>query len=134
MADQDDVRRIALTLPGAVEEEGHFAFGVEVRGKLKAFAWVWLERIDPKKARVPRADRLAVRVANAEAKDFLLTADPGVFFTEPHYNGFPAVLVRLEAIDFERLETLLIDAWSCHAPKALRAEFGTRGGQPPPPG
>jgi hypothetical protein len=40
-----------------------------------------------------------------------------VFFTEPHYNGFPAVLVRLPAVSLERLEELIADAWRCVAPK-----------------
>jgi len=48
MATQADVRRIALALPGAEEEPGSFAFGVRQKGKLKGFAWVWLERIAPK--------------------------------------------------------------------------------------
>jgi hypothetical protein len=61
MATQADVRRIALSLPGVREEEGRFAFGVENKGKQKGFAWDWLERVDPKKPRVPRADVLAVR-------------------------------------------------------------------------
>jgi hypothetical protein len=46
-----------------------------------------------------------------------------VFFTEPHYNGFPAVLVRLPAIELEQLEGLITDAWRIQAPKALVREF-----------
>ena len=53
----------------------------------------------------------------------LLAADPDKFFTEPHYNGFPAVLVRLPAIDGDELEELIIDAWRCLAPQKLLAEF-----------
>jgi hypothetical protein len=61
MADQDDVRHIALSLPGAREGKDHFAFSVENKGKQKGFARVWLERVEPKKPRVPWADVLAVR-------------------------------------------------------------------------
>jgi hypothetical protein len=56
VADQRDVRRIARSLPGVREEEGRFAFNVENKGRPKGFAWVWLERIEPKKARVPNPD------------------------------------------------------------------------------
>ena len=117
MATQEDVRRIALGLPGASEEEGRFAFSVDNKGKPKAFAWVWNERIVPKKPRVPNPEVLAVRVAGEEAKQFLIGAVPETFFTEPHYNGFPAVLLRLGAIEAEQLESLIIDGWRCQAPR-----------------
>ena len=126
MADQNDVRRIALALPETVEADGHFAFSVRNKGKEKGFAWVWAERVDPKKARVPNAGVLAVRVPGQEDKDVLLGSDSAKFFTEPHDNGFPAVLVRLAAIDVDELEELLTDAWRCLAPKALVAEFDAR--------
>ena len=117
MADQDDVRRIALALPGAREEKGRFAFGVENKGKLKSFVWIWLERVEPKKPRVPRADVVAVRVRDQGEKAALLAGDPDRFFSEPHYNGFPAVLVRLPAITVAQLRKLLFDAWQCQAPR-----------------
>jgi hypothetical protein len=123
MADQDDVRRIALALPDTVEDSGRFAFSVLNKGKPKGIAWVWLERTDPKKARVPRPDVVAVRVAGDADKQMLLGADPDKFFTEPHYNGFPAVLVRLAAIGVDELEELITDAWRCQAPRALVKEF-----------
>lgn len=126
MASPDDVRRVALSLPGTSEADGHFAFSVEwPNGKGKGFAWVWMERIHPKRARVPNPEVLAVRVADLEEKELLLASDPTGerFFTEPHYNGFPAVLVRLPAVSAEELEELLVEAWYCMAPKALRADF-----------
>ena len=66
-----------------------------------------MERVEPKKPRVPRDDVLAVRVANQSEKEMLLKSDPATFFTEPHYNGFPAILVRLPAIDVDELAELL---------------------------
>lgn len=119
MATQADVRRIALSLPETEEEANHFAFSVRNKGKLKGFAWVWMERVDPKKARVPQPKVLAVRVANLFDKDFLLAADPAKFFTEPHYNGFPAVLLRLKEITARELRPLIIEAWRSQAPKGL---------------
>ena len=125
MANQEDVRRVALSLPGTSEAADHFGFGVLNKGKLKGFAWSWNERIDPKKPRVPNPDVLAVRVASLAEKEELLAADPEKFFTEPHYNGFPAVLVRLPAIDAGQLAELITDAWRCHAPRALAAKLGS---------
>ena len=119
MADQEDVRRIALALPGAVESDERFAFSVFHKAKARHFAWVWMERVQPKKPRVPRPDVLAVRVAGAGEKESLIAADPEKFFTEPHYNGYPAVLVRLPLIEAAELEELIIDAWRCMAPRAL---------------
>jgi hypothetical protein len=124
MADQETVRRIALALPETVEATDRFAFSVLNKGKAKGFVWAWNERAQPKKPRVPRPDVLAVRVADAGEKESLLAADPGTFFTEPHYNGFPAVLVRLPAIGDDELRELIIEAWRCQAPRALVQESG----------
>jgi len=120
MADQSDVRRIALSLSEVAEATD--GFGFSVRGK--GIAWVWLERLEPKKARVPQPAVLAVRVANGQEKEALLAAAPETFFTEPHYNGYPAVLVRLAAVDEAELRELLTDAWRCQAPKRLVKESG----------
>ena len=117
MADQGDVRRVALSLPGVVEGEDRFGFSVLNKGKYKGFAWSWAERVDPKKARVINDEVLAIRVAGEADKQSLISAEPEKFFTEPHYNGFPAVLVRLAVIPADELEELLIDAWRIQAPR-----------------
>ncbi|HUQ83370.1 MAG TPA: hypothetical protein VM076_19605 [Gemmatimonadaceae bacterium] len=119
MATQADVRRIALALPGTVEKQGHFAFEVPNKGKLKGYVWVWLERVVPKKPRVPNPDVLAVRVASLVDKDLLLKAEPTKFFTEPHYDGYPAILVRLAEVKVPELRTLMQEAWRCLAPREL---------------
>ena len=116
MVTQADVRRIALSLPDTQESKTDFAFSVLNKGKAKGFAWVWKERVDPKKPRVPNPEVLAVRVANLGQRDALLAADSKKFFTEPHYAGFPAVLVRLAAVTAADLKVLLADAWQCQAP------------------
>lgn len=123
MADQEDVRRIALSLPGTSEAPDHFAFSVLNKGKLKGFVWAWAERLEPKKPKVPNPRVVAVRVASRFDKEALLSADQEKFFTEPHYNGFPAVLIRLPAIDAGELEELIIDAWRCQAPRDLAASW-----------
>lgn len=117
MPTQDDVRRIATALPEVAEEDGRFAF--RVRGK--AFAWVWFERPEPNGRRTPNPDVIAVRVDGEAEKESIIGLDPDVFFTEPHYAGFPAVLVRLPAIDADLLEELLVRAWRVQAPKRLAA-------------
>jgi hypothetical protein len=128
MADQEDVRRIALSLPQVTESEDRFGFSVPNRGKAKGIAWVWMERIHPKKARVPQPAVHAVRVSGESEKQMLLASDSEKFFTEPHYNGYPAVLVRLAAIEPDELEELITDAWRYMAPRALVAEFDEQHG------
>jgi hypothetical protein len=119
MATQANVRRIALSLPAVEEAKDRFAFSVLHKGKLKGFVWVWMERVVPKKPRVPNPGVIAVRVANNGQKEALLSADPEKFFTEPHYNGFPAVLVRLDAVTVADLKVLIAEAWRCQAPAEL---------------
>ena len=122
MATQADVRRIAMSLPGTVEGDERFAFSVPNKGKLKGYAWVWMERIQPKTPRVANPGVLAIRVANEGQKEALISAQPKKFFTEPHYNGFPAVLVRLADVSAKELRTLLEEGWRCQAPKELLAD------------
>lgn len=126
MATQADVRRIALSLPGTREARGHFAFEVPHKGKTKGFVWVWMERLAPKKPRVAQPKVVAIRVASLDDKEFLLGLDAEKFFTEPHYDGFPAVLVRLPAVTARELEPLIAEAWRCMAPKDLVAKADER--------
>jgi hypothetical protein len=119
MATRADVRRIALSFPGAQEDAERFAFFVMDKGKPKGFAWAWLERTDAKKARVPNPNVLAVRVTNNAQKDLILASDTRKFFTEGHYNGYPAILVRLKEVTVADLRVLLEEAWRCRAPKSL---------------
>jgi hypothetical protein len=117
MADPEDVRRVAETLPEVVAD----GLAYQVRGK--SIAWTYLERVEPKKPRVARPDVLAVRVSGEEEKQTLLAAEPDKFFTDDHYNGYPAILVRLAAIDVDELTELLTDAWRVQAPRKLVKEF-----------
>jgi len=123
VASRDDVRRIALALPDTVEAEDRFAFSVRNKGKEKGFVWVWQERVDPKKARVPNPQVVAIRVADDAEKQALLASNAKKFFTEDHYNGYNAVLVRLAAVRARELEELITDAWRCMAPKTLVQQF-----------
>jgi hypothetical protein len=67
-------------------------------------------------------------VEHLVAKEALIADDPDVFFTTPHFDGYPAVLVRLERIGLDDLEELTVEAWLARAPKRLVDEYlATRG-------
>ena len=106
-------------MPAAEQPPGRFAFAVPNKSKLKEFVWVWMERVNPKKPRVPNHGVIAVRVAGLAERARLLSADATKFFTEPPYAGFPAVLVRLDAVSVADLERLIKAAWRCQAPTDL---------------
>ena len=122
MADCDDLRRIAAGLPEtAVDVSGDGRLKVTFRGKL--LAWSWLER-GPTGRREANPHVLAVRTAGQAEKEELLGSEPEVFFTEPHYDGYPAVLVRLGVVPADELAELITDAWRIRAPKRLQKELG----------
>jgi len=104
------VREIALSFP-EVEESGEGRTAFRVRGKL--VAWV---------ARESDGGGLAVRV-DREEKQLILDSNPDVYFTSPHYHGYPGVQIRLEAIDREELFERLEDAWLIQAPKNLATAY-----------
>lgn len=117
MATVSDLERIALSLPEVTQGEAGFA----VYGK--GFTWVYAEKIKGQKERTLHPEIYAVRVANAEEKALLLAADPTKFFTDDHYNGFPAVMVRLAAVEIDELTELLTEAWRVQAPRKLVKQF-----------
>jgi hypothetical protein len=105
-----DIRRIALSLPEAEEEAGERS-GYRVRGKL--FAW---------KSRDRDGATLALRVDRDE-KQLMLEARPDLYFQTPHYEGYPGVLVHLDAIDLDELRERIEDAWLIQAPKSLSNDY-----------
>lgn len=108
MVDKDDLRRVALMFEGVTEsEKQEYAFDRDGRGMI----WPYPEKVHPKKARVKRFDQYVMRVANADDKEACLQGDPDVFFTTDHYNGYASVIVRLDAIDEDRLREIVEDAW-----------------------
>jgi hypothetical protein len=117
MATHAEIRRIAMALPGTDENRERFGFSVLNKGKWKGYAWSWAERVHPKKPRVINKSVLAVRVTSLADKEVLLSMDTEKFFTEPHYDGFPAILVRLSAVSAAEMRPLLKDAWRTVAPK-----------------
>ena len=130
MATWDDVRRLALALPQTVEDASREGL-LSWRVKDKTFAWERpLRRVDLQALgdAAPQGPVLAARVPDLGAKEALLATDGDVYFTTPHFNGYPAVLVRLDDAAVSDLEELLTEAWLSRAPKRLAAQhLGTRG-------
>lgn len=123
MVDARTVRRIGAELPEARDESTEDYIRLTVRGK--QFAWTYPERVEEGKPRVANKAVLVVRCTAAD-KESLLAADPQKFFTAPHYDGFPAVLVRLAEVGAPELHELLTDAWRCQVPKKLARELDDR--------
>jgi hypothetical protein len=120
MADWEDVRRIALGLPASTEVVSRDRRQWRVKDKL--FVWERpLRRSDLQALgdAAPDGPILGLRVEHLGAKEALLADAPEVVFTTPHFNGYPAVLVRLERITVDDLEELVVDAWLARAPKRL---------------
>jgi hypothetical protein len=120
MATWDDVRRIALALPEATEVVSRDLRQWRIKDKL--FVWERpLRRSDLEALgdAAPDGPILGARVEHLGAKEALLADPSGVFFTTPHFRGYPAILVRLDAISVEDLDEVVVEAWLCRAPKRL---------------
>ncbi len=120
MADWDDVRRLALALPETAEVDARGLARWKVRDKL----FVWERPLRQSDLRAlgddaPDGPILGERVEHLVAKEALLADDPDVFFTTPHFDNYPAVLVRLDAITPEDLHEVVVEAWLVRAPKRL---------------
>jgi hypothetical protein len=132
VAGWDDVRRIALSLPGATEAESRGLASWQVGGKF--FAWERPLRQSDLRAlgdAAPDGPILGVRVEHLVAKEALLADNPDAFFTIPHFDGYPAILVLLEKVSPDELEELIVEAWLCRAPK--RAARAYLDAHPEPP-
>jgi hypothetical protein len=124
VASWDDVRRIALALPEASERSSHGHASWRVRDK----GFVWERPLRPADIRAlgetaPTGPILGARVEHLGAKAALLADDPDVFFTTPHFDGYPAVLVRLDRIALEDLKEVIVEAWLARAPRRLAQEY-----------
>jgi len=127
MATVEDVRRIALGLPETSERESRGCLDWRVRDK--GFVWERPLRkgdIEALGDRVPHGPVFGARTADEGVKLALIADDPHVFFTTPHFDGYPAVLFELDRIGVDELAELITDAWLTRAPaklaKALLAE------------
>jgi hypothetical protein len=124
VAGWDDVRRIALALPETSEQTSRDLAFWRVRDK----GFVWERPLRPADLRAlgdraPTGPILGARVEHLIAKEALLADDSGVFFTTPHFDGYPAVLVRLDDVTVEDLEEVIVEAWLVRAPKRLARKY-----------
>ncbi|HEV7760821.1 MAG TPA: MmcQ/YjbR family DNA-binding protein [Acidimicrobiales bacterium] len=108
MVTEDDVRRIALSLPATTEKPSYGTPGFRVKDKL--FARIREE-----------GDVLVVWCESTDEKEALVASEPDKFFTLPHYDGYPTVLVRFGAVDTDELTEILTDSWRLRAPAKLAA-------------
>jgi hypothetical protein len=119
MASWEDVRRTALALPETTEQPAW-----RVRGKL--FVWDRPLRQSDFEALgdgAPEGPVLGARVADEGVKEALIASGPDIYFTTPHFDGYPAVLVRLDRIGTGELGELITDAWLARAPKRLARDY-----------
>lgn len=124
MARWDDVRQIALALPETSEADRRGLAAWSVRKK--TFVWERpLRRSDFAALgdAAPTGPILGARVEHEVAKAALLADDPRVFFTTPHFDGYPAILVRLDQISVEDLEEVIVEAWLVQAPKRVARAY-----------
>jgi hypothetical protein len=125
MASWDDVTRIATALPEADERSGRDGLR-SWRIRDKTFVWERpLRKADLKALgdAAPDGPILGVWVADLGVKEAILADDPDVFFTTPHFDGYPAVLVLLDRIDEPELTELMVEAWLDRAPKKLAQAY-----------
>jgi hypothetical protein len=125
MATWDDVNRLALALPQTVagtSREGLLSWSV----RDKTFAWERPLRRGDLQAlgdAAPEGPILGARVPDLGAKEALLAEGGDVYFTTPHFDGYPAILVRLDRMAIPELEELLVEAWLSRAPKRLAKDY-----------
>jgi hypothetical protein len=120
----EDVRRVALALPEASERLSRERLQWRVKDKL----FVWERPLRPREVEalggdVPDGPILGARVEHLGAKEALLADRSGAFFTTPHFDGYPAILVQLDCIALEDLEEVVTEAWLVRAPKRLADDY-----------
>ncbi|MFI6269573.1 MmcQ/YjbR family DNA-binding protein [Micromonospora zamorensis] len=123
MPSWEDVRRIALALPETTERPSYDGLPAW-RVRDKPFVWERPLRradLDALGDAAPDGPLLGVRVVDLGVKEALLADDPSVYLTTPHFDGYPAVLVRLDRINLSELTEVVTEAWYARAPKRLAA-------------
>ena len=125
VATWEDVDRLAMAMPEAQRRGLHGELRSWVVRKVM-FAWERpLRKSDLAAlgAAAPTGEILGVRVPDLGAKEAIIAADPDTCFTTPHFDGYPAVLVRLDIVDVADLEELIVEAWLARAPKRLASQY-----------
>jgi hypothetical protein len=110
MVTEEDIRRVALSLPGSAEKPYNRLPSYRVRSNL----FLRIHELP---------DAFFVRCASVEERNELLKAEPGKFFITPHYDGYPGVLVRLSQVDLGEMTELVTESWRVCAPQRLLAAY-----------
>jgi hypothetical protein len=134
VASWDDVRRLALALPETAEKTMH---GTMASWRVRDKLFVWERPLRDKELEelgegAPDGPVLGARVEDLSAKEAMLADQPELYFTTSHFEGYAAVLVRLERIGEEDLAELVAEAWLVRAPKRLAKEYLAERGLEPP--
>ena len=127
MVSLDEAARMALELPEVTEGERHGGRTWWVRGK--TFAWErHFSKADIRRfgdVTPPDGPILAIRVADLGEKEAVLGARAKGFFTIPHFDGYPAVLVQLKTVGKRAMREAVIDGWLACAPAKLAEDYAT---------
>lgn len=124
MADWDDVRALASSMPGSVEDPRGGAWRASEAKAARSFVWDRpLRARDIQEHGAEDGPIVGVRVADEGEKAALIASDPAVFFTIPHFDGYNAVLVRLDRIDLARLAEVITESWLIMAPTKAAAAY-----------
>ncbi|MGZ4272740.1 MAG: MmcQ/YjbR family DNA-binding protein [Solirubrobacteraceae bacterium] len=124
MATWDDVRRLALALPETDDRESRGLRQWRVKDKL--FVWERPLRrpdLDALGEAASEGAILGARVEHLVAKEALLADESGVYFTTPHFKGYPAILVKLDLVSVPDLEEITVEAWLARAPAKLATAY-----------
>jgi hypothetical protein len=124
----EDVRRIAMSLPGSEERVSRERLQWRVGGRL--FVWerpLRVKEVEELGSRAPDGPVLGARVEHLIAKEALIAEEPDVFFTTSHFTGHASVLVLLDRISAADLEEVVTEAWFARAPPKLVSEIEARG-------
>jgi hypothetical protein len=123
----EDVARIALALPEAHERP---AWGKRA-WRIKDRMFVWERPLNPSDVKaleqlgkeIPEGLLLGVRTDGMDAKEAILIEDSELFLTIPHFVNYPAVLLRLDQVELDELQEIIVEAWLARAPKTLAEEY-----------
>lgn len=113
MTSEEDVRELALSLPATTEKPSYGTPGFRVRDRLFA--------------RIREEGVLVLWRESEEEKEALVEAESEKFFTTPHYDGYPNILIRLGAVDREELAELVEESWRLRAPESLVEQLDREG-------
>lgn len=129
VATLDDVRAIAMGFPGVTERPDGQRRGASWRLPSGAFVWQRgpggrdLEQLAALGREWPAGEVIGVRTDGVPVKEALIETYPDAFFTIPHFDGYPAVLVRLDAIEVDHLREVITDAWLLKVSKRVASEW-----------